>query len=124
MTQRVLTGGLREQAMIIWDAMTCEQIATLDLEHNGRSAAISADEKWIAVYALDFSPDGKTLASGSLDRTVKLWNVPTGSLLFTLNDHQDHVRAVRFSRDGQYLATGSANGEIVIYRAAPNEKKG
>ena len=38
------------------------------------------------VYSVAFSPDGLTLASGSRDKTIKLWEVPTGRLLHTLTN--------------------------------------
>ncbi|CCQ54810.1 High-affnity carbon uptake protein Hat/HatR [Crocosphaera watsonii WH 0005] len=40
---------------------------------------------------MSISPDGKTLASGSKDKTVKLWNLETGELIRTLQGHQDLV---------------------------------
>ena len=39
------------------------------------------------VFSLTFSPDGKTLASGSADNTIKLWNLSTGQQLRTLKGH-------------------------------------
>lgn len=52
------------------------------------------------VWSVSFSPDGKTLASASLDNTVKLWDVASGRELRTLTGHQNAVRSVSFSPDG------------------------
>ena len=53
-----------------------------------------------AVTALAFSRDGKTLATGSHDYTVKLWNVATGLMLRTIGGHPYEVVGVAFSGDG------------------------
>ena len=62
-----------------------------------------------SINAVAFSPDRKTLASGSSDGTVKLWHVARRELLGTLEGHSNPVMAVAFSRDGT-LATGSSSG--------------
>ena len=57
---------------------------------------------WIRSVAI--SPDGKILASGSDDKTVKLWNMTTGQEIRTLNGHSGLVRSVALSPDGKTLA--------------------
>ena len=59
-----------------------------------------------AVFSVVFSPDGKTLASGSDDRTLKLWDVATGKEQATLKGHTWSY-CVAYSPDGKVLATGS-----------------
>ena len=68
-----------------------------------------------SVSSVAFSPDGQTLASASLDKTIKLWNVSTGKLLQTLSGHSDWVRSVAFSPDGQTLASGSQDKTIKLW---------
>ncbi|KAI0435534.1 WD40-repeat-containing domain protein [Xylaria telfairii] len=63
------------------------------------------------VFAVAFSPnrDGNLIASGSIDRTVRLWNYSTGVALHTLKGHSDVVRHLVFSPDGSQLASGSGS---------------
>jgi len=58
------------------------------------------------VNSVAFSPDGKTLASGSHDNTIKLWDVASGTNTQTLSGHGG-VYSVAFSPDGKMLASGS-----------------
>ncbi|MBD2450944.1 AAA-like domain-containing protein, partial [Nostoc sp. FACHB-152] len=58
-----------------------------------------------SVNSVVFSPDGKTLASASRDKTIKLWNRDTGKVISTLEGHGDSVISVVFSPDGKTLAS-------------------
>ncbi|MFB7243623.1 trypsin-like peptidase domain-containing protein [Streptomyces populi] len=64
------------------------------------------------VYAVAFSHDGHTLATGGADRTVRLWDPTTGRARATVKDHTGQVTSVAFSPDGSTLATGSADGTV------------
>ncbi|MEH2261069.1 MAG: hypothetical protein V7K60_33860 [Nostoc sp.] len=69
------------------------------------------------VNSVAFSPDGKTLASGGDDKTIKLWNVTTGREIQTLPGDYNSVNFVAFSPSGQILTScGSYDGTIKIWR--------
>ncbi len=64
-----------------------------------------------AVRSVAFDPQGETLASGSKDKTVNLWEVRSGKLLRTLEGHQNIVSCVAFDPQGETLAIGSREKE-------------
>jgi WD40 repeat protein len=67
------------------------------------------------VLALAFSPDGKTLASGGRDDTIKLWDVKTGKERSSLEGHSEAVFCLAFSPDGKLLASGSWDDTIKLW---------
>ncbi len=71
-----------------------------------------------SVVSIDYSPDGMTLASSSLDGTIRLWDSETGLLRSKLAGHGGPVLVVAFSRNGDTLASGGQDGTINMWQTA------
>jgi WD40 repeat protein/energy-coupling factor transporter ATP-binding protein EcfA2 len=76
---------------------------------------------WIT--SLDFSPRGDTLASGSADGNVVLWNTDTGQMVRRLTGPAGvQVMAVAFRPDGRFLASGGSDGKVRLWDVARGEE--
>src|SRR6185436_1511238 len=80
-TGRFLVSGSEDGAIMVWDAVTGDEVRSLP-RHKG------------AVLAVTFSADFRYLASGSADRTIKVWDVATWQQVVELAGHTDAVTSV------------------------------
>lgn len=104
----------------LWSTTTGKKLSTLS-GHGGLlppaadKVAIPEDirdemffpDEGVHVLILEFSPDGSTLASGSQDKTIRLWDTGTNEELAILQKHTGWINTLAFSSDGKRLASGS-----------------
>jgi WD40 repeat protein len=91
-------------------------IVVLDLWENDRVVrSLTGHEA--PVYSLAFAPCGSLLASGSRDRTVRLWNTETGEALTTLGGHDGTIAALAFTPDGRSIISATTYGTVCVWDA-------
>jgi WD40 repeat protein/gas vesicle protein len=76
-----------------------------------------------SIFSVGFSPDGKLLASGSRDKSIKVWNISEKHEEFTLYGHSSSILSVCFSIGGKLLASGSGDKTIKIWNISERHEE-
>jgi WD40 repeat protein/tetratricopeptide (TPR) repeat protein/predicted Ser/Thr protein kinase len=100
-------GGWQRQ-LTVWDARTGKKIYSRDVQS--------------FVNRLAYSPDGKRLALGSLDKTIKVWEAVSGTLLRTFRGHEYGVESLAFSADGRTLTSADYDGTVKTWDIAHDQE--
>ena len=113
-------GADRNDTVRVWDAATGKLEwsfqAHVGEKHKGRVMNVASGATW--------KPDGRYLATSGSE-TVKIWNVSTRKEEHVLGDEhgQGHSpQTIAWSQDGKYIASGSSNGDVVLWDVASREK--
>jgi len=101
----VASGGWDEK-VLLWEPQRQQQPRVLT-EKDGLMGLI---------FAVALSPDARVLISGSWDALLRVWDVAQGQLLRKLGQHNGMVLSVACSADGMALASGDAEGKILLWK--------
>jgi WD40 repeat protein/serine/threonine protein kinase len=111
---RLVATGSQDRTVKIWDSTSVEE--SVGLRGHVPEAHYYRRSTWdTAVTRVQFSPDGRWLASAAEDHTVKIWDPRSGEEKRTLRGHDGAVRSIAVSPDGKWLASASSDGTIKVW---------
>jgi WD40 repeat protein len=124
--KQVVTGS-QDQSLKLWDATT----GNLVKEFKAYKEKAFEKGHQEAVLSVAFTPDGKQIVSGGMDKAIKVWNIADGSVArdlvnpaFKPTAHPGWVYAVRFSKDGKHLYSVGGAPRLKGYLARWDLAKG
>ncbi len=114
---RTLASGSDSHAATdLWSTHTGKRIATLKTPGNWiNDLLVRLRLRYSSIYALAFTHDGETLAVGTKDKHIQLWNVTDQQHIGNLEGHKHVVCELAFSPDGKTLASGDTGGKIHLW---------
>jgi glucose repression regulatory protein TUP1 len=112
---RLLASGSGDQSVKLWNIQNGQEERTLNCSGHKKG---NGD----GITSVSFSPRAPyRIATGSLEKTVRVFDVETGELLHNFRQHADSVYSVAFSSDGRYLLSGSLDKNVILWDlAAPS----
>jgi WD40 repeat protein len=119
---QTLASGSHDQTIKLCDVKTGRERATLE-GHRVPKNRLALGGHTDVVASVALMADGKTLATGSWDRTIKLWDLAPGKEHGCLKGHTNRVWSVAFSPDGKLLASGGRDSTVRLWDVAAGKQK-
>ncbi|MBL8851585.1 MAG: PQQ-binding-like beta-propeller repeat protein [Planctomycetaceae bacterium] len=105
--------GTNDGRVQLWDPLN----GALVQELQGVQAKSGDFGRLGLAQTIDFSPEAMRLAIASLDGSIQLWSMQAGSAPIVVHEHAGEINCLRFSRDGQLLISGGADGKVCAWDA-------
>ena len=115
--KKIVTAGGNENSVRIWDANSGSGLKIWKWQIRMVGNRVVVDGHINTVYSAVFSPDGKKVVTGSLDRSARIWNAESGEEIKILDGHEGDVFSAVFSPDGRKVVTGSGDKSVRIFDA-------
>ena len=110
-----------DKTVRVWDVAAGHELYILKPEGfvHSSTAGLVTEPILVPLLAIEFSPDGKTLATAGADRLVRLWQAESGQFIKSFKGHTMSVTALAFSPDGQTLYSAGLDKTIRVWRLEP-----
>ena len=115
---KYIVSGSGDRTVRVWDSESGECIHILSctdssIDSSGDDESSDNDEfRDAGVTSVSISPDGRYVAAGSLDRSVRLWQLDSGEYIGRMDGHADSVYSVAFSPDSKSIASSSLDKSV------------
>ena len=107
-----VSGDPKEGQMRLWDAITGQQLGIFKAKTRFKGISKKEPEPLKGVNVLAFSPNGKNIACGHDDNTIRLYDIVTKTEIAVFKGHVERINTIVYSPDSSKLVSGSADNTI------------